>query len=81
VREALNLFVRAVDAAFCERDVNLLDHEVLLRPDELTPSRVADLYLLALAVANGGKFATFDTRIPADAVAGGPAALELIAVS
>ena len=80
VREALNLFVRAVDAAFCERDVNLLDDEVLLRPDELTPSRVADLYLLALSVANGVRFATFDTRIPADAVAGGPEALEIIPV-
>lgn len=33
---------------------------------------------LALAVANGAKFATFDTRIPADAVAGGREALERI---
>jgi len=38
----------------------------------------SDLYLLALAVSNGAKFATFDTRIPAEAVAGGTEALERI---
>ncbi|MCU0781575.1 MAG: hypothetical protein MUF04_10810 [Akkermansiaceae bacterium] len=81
VREALLLFIGSVDTAFCQRDVSLLDDKVLPRPDELTPSRVGDLYLLALAVANGVKFATFDTRIPAHAVAGGREALELIPVS
>ncbi len=80
VRAALKLITERVDTAFCQRDVSLLDDKVLHRPDELTPSRVGDLYLLALAVANGAKFATFDTRIPADAVAGGPGALELIPV-
>ncbi len=48
-------------------------------PDDLTPSRVADLYLLALAVANVVKFASFATRIPA--IAGGADALERIPVT
>jgi len=81
VRAVLNQFVGSADTAFCQRDVSLLDDKVLLHPEQLTPARVGDLYLLALAVANGVKFATFDTRIPADAVAGGPKALELITVS
>lgn len=70
-----------IQAERCARDASLCDDSLLTNPDSLTPSRVSDLYLLALAVANGVKFATFDTRIPADAVAGGPEALELIPVS
>lgn len=78
VRKILQRFVKQVNPAFCRHDTSLLDDHILLHPGELTPSRVADLYLLALAVANGAKFATFDTRIPADAVAGGREALERI---
>ncbi|MCU0780032.1 MAG: hypothetical protein MUF04_02895 [Akkermansiaceae bacterium] len=80
VREALQLFAGSVDTALCQRDVSLLDDKVLPRPDELPPSRVGDLCLLAPAVANGVKFATFDIRIPAHAVASGLEALELIPV-
>ena len=78
--EVKNLAVD-IQAERCARDVSLCDDSLLTTPDALTPSRVSDLYLLALAVANGAKFATFDTRIPAAAVAGGAAALELIAVA
>ncbi len=81
VRDVLRDFSRKVNSVACSRDVSLLDNEVLRRPGALTPSRVADLYLLALAAANGSRFATFDTRVPAEAVAGGPSALELIPVS
>ena len=80
VRQTLKRFVEKAGPAFCQNDVSLLEDAVLKRADELTPSRVGDLYLLALAVANGVKFATFDTRIPASAVAGGSAALEQIPV-
>lgn len=41
--------------------------------DDLT-----DLYLLALAVKRGGRFATFDADIDASLVPGGPAAYHLI---
>lgn len=34
------------------------------------PRQVTDAYLLALAVANGGRFVTFERRIPVEAVAG-----------
>jgi predicted nucleic acid-binding protein len=78
VRKVLIDFVKHVKPAFCEQDVSLLDERVVAKPEELTPSRVSDLYLLALAVANGAQFATFDTRIPADAIAGGKAALDCI---
>lgn len=81
VRDVLQEFVQKVNAAFCKTDVSLLDNEVLLQAGTLTPSRVSDLYLLALAAANDARFATFDTRIPAAAVAGGSAALEIIPVS
>lgn len=41
-------------------------------------SQVTDLYLLGLAINQGGKLATFDQRIPQAVVQGGAAALELI---
>ena len=44
----------------------------------LTSAQVADTYLLALAVAQGGKLATFDRRLSAKAVKRGKAALHLI---
>lgn len=81
VRDVLQDFVQKVNAASCKMDVSLLDEAVLLHADMLTPSRVSDLYLLALATANEALFATFDARIPAAAVAGGPAALETIPIS
>lgn len=80
VREILQGFVNAVDVVSCESDVSLLDVDVLLEPESLTPSRVADLYLLALAASQGARLATFDLRIPADSVRGGLQALEIIPV-
>jgi hypothetical protein len=35
-----------------------------------SPRQLTDLYLLALAVKNGGRFVTFDLRIPSSVVAG-----------
>jgi uncharacterized protein len=81
VRNVLREFVQKVNTASCKKDVSLLDDKVLLQSGTLTPSRVSDLYLLALAAANDARFATFDTRIPAAAVAGGFAALETIPVA
>jgi toxin-antitoxin system PIN domain toxin len=54
----------------------------LLKPEAvITHAHVTDVYLLGLAVRNGGKLATLDQRIPAAAVEGGAAALEIIPVS
>ena len=50
-----------------------------LHPDaSLTHNQVTDAYLLALAVAQGGKLATFDKRIAPAMVRGGDEALELL---
>lgn len=64
---------------FWRDDISLLD---LARIDSMrlrTPAQITDTYLLALAVAHGGKLATFDHRLATDAVAGGAEALQLIA--
>lgn len=58
--------------------VSLADDR-LIDPSALTtPEQVTDTYLLALAVSNGGRLATLDRRLSADAVADGKAALHLI---
>jgi len=81
VREVLRQFSRQLRTQSCAREISLLVEGVLLRADLLTPSRVSDLYLLALAAANGARLATFDQRIPTAAVAGGAESLELIPLS
>jgi uncharacterized protein len=81
VRAVLQNFVQKVNAASCKKDISLLDDKILLQADMLTPARISDLYLLALAAANDAYFATFDTRIPAATVAGGPSALAIIPIS
>jgi toxin-antitoxin system PIN domain toxin len=43
-----------------------------------TPGQVTDSYLLALAIAHGGRLATLDRRLSLRAVRGGRAALHLI---
>jgi toxin-antitoxin system PIN domain toxin len=47
------------------RDGDRIDRSILLGPRQLT-----DVYLLALAVTNGGRLVTFDENIPANAVRG-----------
>jgi toxin-antitoxin system PIN domain toxin len=48
--------------------VSLLDESVVDRSRLHGPRQVTDAYLLALAVANDGRFATFDRAIPLAAV-------------
>lgn len=74
----LNAFCADPRHEFCPDDISLLDSSHLVRPDLLTPPRVTDLYLLALARHHGARLATFDGRIPAEAIAGGVAALVVI---
>ncbi|MDZ4674061.1 MAG: TA system VapC family ribonuclease toxin [Gemmatimonadota bacterium] len=63
---------------FCADDLSLVAPGLLARESELTPGRLTDLYLLALAARHGAKLATFDRRIPVEAIVGGGAALELL---
>jgi toxin-antitoxin system PIN domain toxin len=52
----------------------------VLEPEAaVTHTQITDLYLLGLAVQQGGKLATLDQRIATAAVRGGESALELIA--
>lgn len=54
--------------AFWPDDVTLLSPEVVDPARVHGPRQVTDLYLLALAVAHGGRLVTFDGRIPLSAV-------------
>lgn len=47
---------------------NLFDHTYILGPNQIT-----DVYLLALAVRNGGRLVTFDRGLPLKAVRGAEA--------
>lgn len=59
--------------AFSMVDCPLIDHARLSNSGQVT-----DIYLLALAVHNGGALATLDRKLKPDAVRGGSAALHLI---
>ncbi len=55
--------------AFWPCQVSLLDERIVDRTRIHGPRQVTDAYLLALAVANGGRFVTFDHTVPTAAVA------------
>lgn len=80
VRVVLRSFCASPRHEFCPDDISLVDDARLLRPDLLTPSRISDIYLLALAHHHGAQLATFDRKIPVAAVADGATALALIPV-
>lgn len=63
---------------FWADDVSLMDAKRVDASRLLSHGQVTDSYLLALAVAHGGRLATLDRRLVCDAVVGGKAALEVI---
>jgi toxin-antitoxin system PIN domain toxin len=72
----LRLFCESERHRFWHADVSIRD---LVRAGAtLTSSQITDVYLLGLAVAHGGKLATFDRHIPVTTVYGGRDALEVI---
>ncbi len=69
----LRTFCAGPDHQFWPDDLSLLD-EARFRPALLQgPKQITDVYLLALAVRNGGRLATFDRAIPWRAVSGAAA--------
>lgn len=69
----LRAFCAGADHHFWPDDLSLLD-ETRFRPALLQgPQQLTDVYLVALAVRNGGRLATFDRTIPWKAVAGAEA--------
>jgi toxin-antitoxin system PIN domain toxin len=62
--------VARTDHAFWPDDVSLRDAGVFDPASILGPNQVSDVYLLALAVKNGGRLVTLDRAIPVAAVHG-----------
>lgn len=67
---------RAPGHYFWADGISILD--ALVTGTLITHAQITDVYLLALAAGHQGRLATLDRRIPADAVHGGPEALEVI---
>jgi toxin-antitoxin system PIN domain toxin len=58
------------DHAFWGDDISLLDRQRFDSSHILGPKQLTDIYLLGVAVKNGGRLATFDRVIPPNAVIG-----------
>lgn len=56
---------------FWTADISLLDRQIIDHSRIHGPRQLTDLYLLALAIRNGGTFVTFDANIPVDSIRGG----------
>jgi uncharacterized protein len=78
IRKVIQHFCNQARHEFCPDDISLLDNGLIADPKLLTPSRITDLYLLALARRHNARLATFDTRIPTGAILDGHGAIELI---
>lgn len=70
IMERLGEAIDTVEHEFWPDDVSLLEQRVADRDRIHGPRQVTDLYLLALAVAHGGCFVSFDASIPRAAIAG-----------
>ena len=77
VAKALSRLCSRPGHQFWQEDFSLLDEAFFVR-EKLVGKHVTDSYMLALAVRHGGKLATFDRRLVADAVRGGAEALHVI---
>ena len=64
--------------AFWPDDISLADEQYLNASRLSSHAQVTDSYLLALAKAHGGRLASMDRKLVADAVKGGGGALVLI---
>jgi toxin-antitoxin system PIN domain toxin len=78
VRDLLRRFCACRHHRFWPADISLCDEATDLS-GHVAAAHVTDVYLLALAVRRRGRLATFDRRIPADAVRGGLQAIEALA--
>lgn len=71
--EAIELLSRARDSghhAFWPCNVSVLDEKIVDRSRLHSPRQVTDAYLLALAAAHNGRFATFDRSLSLASVPG-----------
>jgi toxin-antitoxin system PIN domain toxin len=73
VEAALELFAEQIagtDHVFWPDDISLTDSRCFDGTRILGPKQLTDVYLLALAVKNGGRLATLDRTVPLAAVRG-----------
>ena len=66
----LNAFRRKHDHCFWADDISLTNGEIFSFDQIVGPRQLTDIYLLALAVKNGGRLVTFDRRVQLSAVIG-----------
>ena len=64
--------------AFWEDDLSLIGSDLVNVDQIMTPGQITDTYLLALAVANKGQWATLDRRLSTNAIRHSKAALHII---
>jgi len=69
---------RRRDHVFLPDDYSLADARLGINLSGCSPKLLTDLYLLGLAARHGGKFATFDARVPAKWLPDGARAMEVI---
>ena len=81
VSERLERFTKDPGHEFWPDDISLLDNRRIDTERLLNASQITDSYLLALAIAHGGKLATLDRRLVTDAVRNGAQGLHLIGPS
>ncbi|MBP8803378.1 MAG: TA system VapC family ribonuclease toxin [Xanthomonadales bacterium] len=74
VADRLRTFTASPAHQFWPDDLSMLDTQILRLDRIHGPAQITDAYLLALAVAHGGRFATFDERIATATVPGATAA-------
>jgi toxin-antitoxin system PIN domain toxin len=78
VAELLSILRSLSGHQFWPDDITLFDNRFVNCVHLLNTAQVTDTYLLALASAHGGKFATFDRQLVVDAVVNGAEILHLI---
>ncbi len=78
VAELMTVFLALGGREFWPDDVTLFDAAHVDTARLLDSKQITDSYLLALAVAHGGKLATFDRRMVASAVMGGTSGIHPI---
>lgn len=67
---ALKLGIDQPGHEFWPDDISITDASVFDHGRILGPNQITDVYLLALAVKNGGRLVTFDAGVPVAAVKG-----------